>query len=156
MTISVGDRAEPFAIPYEPGGTIDLADHLGRDRIVLLFYPLAFSSVCTTELCRFRDDWKGFAALDAAVFGISVDSPFVTARFRAEEEIPFPLLSDFNRTVSDVWGGLHEDLMGLKGVAKRAAFVIGRDGKVAYAWVAEDPHVEPDYEEVRRAVADAA
>ena len=156
MQISVGDRVEPFMLAHEAGGTIDLADHLGRERIVLLFFPFAFTSVCTAELCRFRDDWQAFAALDAAVFGISVDSPFVTSRFRAEEDIPFPILSDFNRTVSRDWGVLYEELMGLRGVAKRAAFVIGRDEKVAYAWVSEDPRVEPDYEEVRQAVADSA
>lgn len=155
MQISVGDHVEAFALPFEPGGTIDLADHLGSEPIVLLFFPLAFSSVCTAELCRFRDDWDAFAALDAAVFGISVDSPFVTQRFRAEENLPFPILSDFNRAVSRDWGVLYEEVMGLRGVSKRAAFVIGRDGRVAYAWVTEDAHVEPDYDEVRQAVADA-
>ena len=156
MQVSVGDRVAPFSLPYEAGGAIDLADHLGRERIVLLFFPFAFTSVCTAELCRFRDDWQAFAALDTAVFGISVDSPFVTSRFRAEEDIPFPIMSDFNRSVSRDWGVLYEEILGFRGVAKRAAFVIGRDGRVAYAWVSEDPLVEPDYEEVRQAVADAA
>ena len=156
MKVSVGDQAAPFALPYEAGGTVDLADSLGNERIVLLFFPFAFTSVCTTELCRFRDDWAAFADLDAAVFAISVDSPFTTSRFRAEENIPFPILSDFNRTVSREWGVLYEEFVGFHGVAKRAAFVIGRDGKVAYAWVSEDAGVEPDYEAVRQAVADAA
>lgn len=155
MKVSVGDTAAPFALPYEAGGTVDLADSLGRERIVLLFFPFAFTSVCTTEMCRFRDDWASFADLDAAVFAISVDSPFTTSRFRAEENIPFPILSDFNRTVSRAWGVLYDEFVGFHGVSKRAAFVIGRDGKVAYAWVTEDAGVEPDYEAVRRAVADA-
>ena len=153
--ISVGDRVEPFTLPYEAGGTIDLADHLGRNRIVLLFFPLAFTSVCTTEMCRLRDEWSAYASLDAAVFGISVDSPFVTSRFREEERIPFPILSDFNRTVSRDWGVLYEEFHGFHGVAKRSAFVIGTDGTVAYRWVSEDAGVEPDYEELLQAVADA-
>lgn len=155
IKISVGDRVEPFTLPYEAGGTIDLGDYLGRDRVVLLFFPLAFTSVCTAEMCRLRDEWNAYASLDAAVFGISVDSPFVTSRFRAEESIPFPILSDFNRAVSRDWGVLYEEFHGLRGVAKRSAFVIGTDGRVAYAWVSEDAGVEPDYEELLRAVAGA-
>ena len=155
MKISVGDRAEPFTLPYEAGGTIDLGDYLGRDRIVLLFFPLAFTSVCTAEMCRLRDEWSAYASLDAAVFAVSVDSPFVTSRFRAEENIPFPILSDFNRTVSRDWGVLYEEFHGFQGVSKRSAFVIGTDGRVAYAWVSEDAGVEPDYEELLQAVADA-
>lgn len=152
MKMSVGDRVEPFTLPYEAGQTIDLADHLGRERIVLLFFPFAFTSVCTAEFCRIRDDWSAFDALHAVVLGISVDSPFVTSRFRAAENIPFPILSDFNRTVTGEWGVLYD---GFHGVAKRAAFVIGTDGKVAYTWVTEDAGVEPDYAELLNAVENA-
>ena len=155
MSISVGDRATPFKLPYEAGEAIDLADVLGRERIVLLFFPFAFTSVCTAELCRFRDDWEAFEGLDAAVFAISVDSPFTTSRFRAAENLPFPVLSDFNRSVSSEWGVLYEEFVGFHGVAKRAAFVIGRDEKVAYAWVTEDAGVEPDYDEILKAVSNA-
>ncbi|WP_420635248.1 redoxin domain-containing protein [Candidatus Palauibacter sp.] len=155
MKMSVGDRVEPFTLPYEAGQTIDLADHLGRERIVLLFFPFAFTSVCTAEFCRIRDDWSAFDALDAVVLGISVDSPFVTSRFRAAENIPFPILSDFNRTVTGEWGVLYDDFHGFHGVAKRAAFVIGTDGKVAYTWVTEDAGVEPDYAELLNAVENA-
>ena len=155
MKISIGDRVEPFTLPYEAGGAIDLGDYLGRNRIVLLFFPLAFTSVCTAEMCRFRDEWSAYASLDAAVFGISVDSPFVTSRFRAEEKIPFPILSDFNRTVSRDWGVLYEEFHGFRGISKRSAFVIGTDGKVSYAWVSEDAGVEPNYEELLQAVAGA-
>lgn len=152
MTISVGDRVEPFALPYEAGKQINLADHLGREPIVLLFFPFAFTSVCTAEMCRMRDDWSTYDALDAVVLGISVDSPFVNSRFRAEESIPFPLLSDFNRAVAADWGVLYEEFHGFKGVAKRSAFVIGRDGRVAYRWVSDDAGVEPNYDELRAAV----
>ena len=99
-----------------------------------------------------RDTWREWEGLDAQVLGISVDSPFVTDRFRDQENIPFPILSDFNKEVSARYGVLHEDLKGLKGVAKRSAFVIGTDGKVAYAWVSEDPRVQVPFEEVRAAL----
>ena len=153
MTLEVGDRAEPFELPFQPGQMMDLADHLGRDRIVLLFFPLAFSSVCTRELCTIRDDWSAFEALDAVVLGISVDSPFVTARFREEQKLPFPLLSDFNREVMSAWGVLCESFFGLRGVAKRSVFIIGTDELVSYAWVSDDADVEPNYQQLREALA---
>lgn len=122
---------------------------------MLLFFPLAYSSVCTTELCTIRDRWGEFAALDTRVFGISVDSPFVTARFRRDERVPFPLLSDFNREASRAYGVLYDDFYGLEGVSKRAVFVIGTDGIVHMAWVSEDADVEPDYDAIREALRTA-
>jgi len=155
MAIRSGDRATVFQLPAGPGEWVDLSEHMGRERVVLLFFPLAFSSVCTTELCTVTREWGGWEDLDARVFGISVDSPFVTKRFRESEGIGFPILSDFNRKVSRAYGVLHEDLLGLEGVAKRSAFVIGRNGMVVYDWVSDDPGVEPDYEAIRRALEDA-
>lgn len=152
MSVEEGDRAPGFALPAGPGEEVDLGELFGRERVVLAFFPLAFSPVCTTELCTFADLWDQISGLDARVFGISVDSPFVNARFREEEEIPFPLLSDFNREVTPAWGVLHENLMGLEDVAKRSVFVVGADGRVAYRWVTDDPGVEPDYDEVRAAL----
>lgn len=150
-----GDRAPEFSLPRRPGEPVDLGDHIGRYRVVLLFFPLAYSAVCTAELCAFRDRWPAFAALDVRVFGISVDSPFVTDRFRRDEDLPFPLLSDFNRDVSRAYGVLYEDFYGLRDVARRAVFVIGTDGIVHTAWVSDDADVEPDYETIRAAVAAA-
>ena len=156
MSIEIGDPAFPFKLPYQPGEFVDLEDHLGESKIVLLFFPLAFSGVCTTELRAVRDRWAEFADLDAAVFGISVDSPFVTAKFREVEGIPFPLLSDFNRDASEAWDVLYEEFFGLHGVSKRAAFVIDSEGRVTYKWVSEDSNVEPDYEALRAALAAAS
>ncbi len=152
MTIRKGDAALGFTLPHKPGETIDIGESIGRDKIVLLFFPLAFSSVCTEEMCYFRDHWQEWESLNAKVFGICVDSPFVTEKFRQEENIPFPILSDFNREVSALYGSLHEELRGIKGVTKRAAFVIGEDGIVSYAWVSEDPSVQVNFEEVKAAV----
>ncbi len=152
MSVREGDRAPGFTLPAGPEEEIDVGELFGRERVVLAFFPLAFSPVCTDELCAFARRWDRLDELDARVFGISVDSPFVNARFREEEDLPFPLLSDFNREVADEWGVLHDDLMGLEGVARRSVFVVGADGRVAYRWVTDDPDVEPDYEEVRAAV----
>ena len=150
--IREGDPAPTFELASEPGVMIDLADHIGADRIVLLFYPLAFSGVCTTELCTIRDTWPDFEALEARVFGISVDSPFVTKRYREAEGLPFPLLSDFNKDVSAEYGVLEAEAYGLRGIARRSAFVIGRNGIVVYAWIAEDSGLEPDYAAIKAAL----
>ncbi len=149
---NVGDPAPLFALPYAPKELVDLSDHLGSDKIVLLFIPLAFSPVCTMELCTVRDTWADWNALDAAIFAISVDSPFTTCRFREEEEIPFPILSDFNREVCSKYDALHDELMGLQRVAKRAVFVIGTDGLIFYRWKTDNPADQPIYEEVRQAI----
>jgi glutaredoxin-dependent peroxiredoxin len=153
MSVRTGDKAPGFALPAKPGDTVDVNEHLGRDKIVLLFFPLAFSPVCTKEMCHLRDSWQNWQNLGAKVFGVCVDSPFITDRFREAEGIPFPILSDFNKDVAKQYGVLHEELLGLRGVAKRSAFVIDETGTVKYAWVSDDPRVEPPYDEVRRAVA---
>lgn len=152
MAVREGDRAPGFTLPAAPGEEVDVGARFGRERVVLLFVPLAFSPVCTTELRTVADRW---GELDARVYAVSVDSPFVVERFREAEGLPFPVLSDFNREVIDEWGVLEEEMMGLRGVARRSAFVVGADGRVTYRWVSDDPGVEPDYEEIRAAV-DAA
>ncbi len=154
--LTVGTRAPAFTLPSRPGSLVDVGALVGKEPIVLLFMPLAFSGVCTTEVCTLRDDWAKWGALGATVLGITVDSPFATEKFREMEKIPFPILSDFNKTVARSYGVLHEDLMGLHGVAKRSVFVIGRDGKVMYAWVTENPGVQIPFEDVMKALESAA
>jgi peroxiredoxin len=152
MTVQIREKAPTFSLPEAPGQMVDIATEIGDGPVVLLFFPLAFSSVCTTEFCTVRDDWSGWADLGAKVFGISVDSPFVAQKFREDENLPCPLLSDFNKEVCASYGALHEDLMGLKGVAKRSAFVIDRDGMITYAWVSEDPGNMVDFPAIKAAV----
>lgn len=152
MTVDIGDRAPPFELPAAPGETVRLRDELERGPAVLLFFPLAFSSVCTDEMCAVRDDWSRWSEPGARVLAVSVDSPFVTDRFRREHELPFPVLSDFNREVVRRYGVVEEDMHGLRGVAKRSAFVVDEDGSVAYRWVADDADEHPPYEELARAV----
>ena len=147
-----GDPAPAFALPAAPGEVVDVGARFGEAPVVLLFFPLAFSSICTAELCAVRDDWSAWSALGADVFGISADSPFVTRRFREELGLPFPLLSDFNHEVAAAYGVLYDDYFGLRGVPKRSAFVIGPDGRIAWSWVGERDDVLPDFAAVRRAV----
>lgn len=135
-----------------PGEVVDVGEHLGREPVVLLFFPLAFSPVCTTELCTFARRWEEEGITGVRTFAVSVDSPFVTSRFREEEGIPFPVLSDFNREVSGRYGVLYEELLGLQGIAKRSVFVVDTGGTVIYRWVTDDPDVEPKYDVVRDAV----
>ena len=150
--IENGDRAPGFVLPEAPGSMVDVGERIGQRPVVLLFFPLAYSGVCTTEMCKIRDDWSGWGELDADVYAISVDSPFVTQKWRADLNLPFPVLADFNKDVIRQYGVVHEDLMGLKGIAKRSVFVIARDGSVVYKWVSEDPGVEPDYAAVKGAL----
>ena len=130
MPLSVGDFAPKFSLPEGPGQMVDVGAEFGAAPVVVLFFPLAFSGVCTEELCGIRDDWSAWTDLEAKVFGVSVDSPFVVSKFREIENLPFSLLSDFNKIVAPEWGAFYEEeFFGLNGVAKRAAFVVGTDGK---------------------------
>ena len=155
MTLKQGTPAPAFQLPHQPGEMIDLSEYLGKKKILLLFFPLSFSSVCTTEMCTMRNSWAQWEKLDAAIFGITVDSPFVTAKFRQEENIPFPVLSDFNKEVAKTYGVLYEEFHGFKGVPKRSAFVIGTDKKIHYAWSSDDSSIQPDYETLKTAVTQA-
>ena len=152
MAAQISEKAPTFSLPEAPGQMVDIESEIGSGPIVLLFFPLAFSSVCTTEFCTIREEWGAWTDLEAKVFGISVDSPFVAQKFREMEGLPFPLLSDFNKDVCASYGALHEDLMGLKGVAKRSAFVIDKDGMITYAWVSEDPGNMVDVPAIKAAV----
>ena len=150
--IRTGDAAQSFSLPQRPGEVVDLAEFIGTRPVLLLFFPLAFSPVCTDEFCTIRDGWSAYADLDAKVFGISIDSPFVTAKFAEELDLPFPLLSDMNRDVAREWDVLHEDLFGMRDVAKRAVFVIDESGTVVYDSVSDDPKVQVDFDSIQSAL----
>lgn len=154
MALSVGEEAPRFVLPSGPGEHVDVGVSIGRDMVVLLFFPFAFSPVCTAEMCAIREDWSVWEAVGARVYGISVDSPVVNDRFRREERLPFPLLSDYNRRVAREYDVLY-DAYGLEGVAMRSVFVIGTDGRVAYSWATDDAGREPDYEAVKAAMRSA-
>ena len=154
MAPQSGDIAPAISLPEGPGQMVDIDWSAGPT--VILFFPLAFSGVCAEEFCTVRDDWKAFTDLDAQVFGISIDSCFVSAKFRELENLPFPLLSDFNKTTCTEWGTLLDDLMGQKGVSTRAAFVVDAEGRVVYASVQDNPGEMVDFEAIKNALKTAS
>ncbi|MEM0132104.1 MAG: peroxiredoxin, partial [Saccharolobus sp.] len=122
--------------------------------VVLAFYPAAFTSVCTKEMCTFRDSMAKFNEFNAVVLGISVDPPFSNKAFKEHNKLNFTILSDFNREAVKMYG-VSGELPILKGyvLAKRSVFVIDRNGIIRYKWVSEDPGKEPNYEEIRQIIA---
>lgn len=156
MAVTVGQQAPDLELPLAGSQEkFKLSDYRGKQPVVLLFFPLAWTSVCTAEMCEVRDNYSKYTDLNAKVVGISVDSPFALAKFKAEENLPFDMASDFNRQAVEAYGAKYEDLLGFKGVAKRAAFVIGKDGKVLYAQVNEDVKQLPDFAAIQAALASA-
>ena len=150
--IQVGTEAPDFSLLDAFGqDPVTLSAHLGEP-VVLMSVPLAFSGVCTQELCHVGENWSQWGSLGAAVYAISIDSPFSNQQWRKEMEVPFPILSDFNKTAATAYGVLEDDFFGLQGVAKRSVFVVDGDGRVRYAWVSDDPGVLPPFEEVVGAV----
>jgi len=118
---------------------------------VLLFFPFAFTGVCTKELCFMRDSLADYESLDAQILAVSVDSPYTLAKWKAEQQFNFPMLSDFNKTVSKKYDALYKEFgLGLKGVSKRSAFVIDKEGVVRYAEVLENAGELPNFEAVKK------
>ncbi len=155
MKIEIGQEAPAFALKGIQGKEpVSLVDFRGQSNVVLFFFPLAFTSVCTTEICSFRDDVRQYQDLSAKVLGISVDSPFVLAAWAKANDYPFDLLSDFNREVSPLYDSLYDELMGLKGVSKRSAFVIDKEGKVRFAEICDTPKDLPSFEKIRATLAE--
>ena len=129
-----------------------MGDYQGKN-VVLLFFPLAFTGVCTTELCTMRDDIATYEGLDAEVLAVSVDSLFTLEQFKKAENYNFTLLSDFNKDVSRAYGSLYEDfVLDMKGVSKRSAFVIDKEGMVQYAEVLESAGDLPNFDAVKAAL----
>jgi peroxiredoxin len=150
--LAVGSSAPDFELPGTVDETVRLTTQLGSDPILLLFYPLDWSPVCTSELCSLGTDFNNYTGLGVKVFAISVDSIFSHKAFATHHTIGVPLLSDFNKTVSQDYGVLYPDLMGLKGVAKRAVFLLDAGGIVRYVWVTEDPTQMPDFTEIKKQI----
>src|SRR5215467_2068347 len=133
MKIETGQTAPDFSLYDSDKNKVTLKDYKGKN-VLLLFFPLAFTGTCTKELCSIRDNIGQYDAVQAQVFGISVDSVYSLAIFKAEQKLNFPLLSDFNKDVSEAYGSLYDTFsLNMKGVSKRSAFVIDKDQKVRYA-----------------------
>jgi peroxiredoxin len=153
MSADVGQKAPEFTLVDTDLKGVSLSGFAGKN-VVLAFYPAAFTGVCQKELCTFRDALNDFAGAKTAVLGVSVDSPFANKEFAARNGLNFPLLSDITRDVIKHYDVVFNDLAGVKGftVAKRAVFVIDGTGVIRYKWVAPEPKVEPNYDEVKAAV----
>jgi len=157
VEVVVGKKAPDFTLPDTDRKPRKLSEFLGK-KLVLAFFPGAFTSVCTKEMCTFRDSMARLNELKAQVVGISVNDPFSNKGFAERNMLSFPLLSDYNREVVRLYDIELKDFAGLKGysVAKRSVFVIDKKGVVRYWWVSEDPGKEPNYKEIEKALEQIA
>ena len=153
MAADVGAKAPDFTLPNEDRQPVTLSEQVKNGPVVLAFVPAAFSGVCTKELCTFRDSLAELNKANATVLGISVDTFFTLKAWKDAQGLNFPLLSDFNKDVIRSYGVFNEDMIGLKGIAKRAVFVIDRNGVVRHREVLDDARNEPDYSKVNAALA---
>lgn len=154
MSIQVGQKAPAFNLFNTEKQKVSLAEQQGKP-VVLLFFPLAFTGVCTAELCNVRDNIALYNNTNAQVFGISVDSLFTLEKFSKEQNLNFPLLSDFNKEAATAFGVLYETFPAFEmmGVSKRAAFVIDKEGVVQYAEVCSTPGDLPDFSAIQATLA---
>jgi peroxiredoxin len=156
MAIQKGQPAPDFSLFNSEKTKVNLSDFKGKN-LVILFFPQAFTGVCTTELCSVRDNLNVYTGLNAEVVGISVDSIFTLAKFKEEQQYNFPLLSDFNKTVSQAYGAFYEDFVfDMKGVSRRAAFVVDKEGTVQYAEVLESAGDLPNFDAVKQTLESLA
>jgi len=148
MKINIGQQAPDFTLFDSEKKKITLSDQKGQT-VLLLFFPLAFTSTCTAELCSVRDNINFYNNVKAKVFGISVDSLQTLAKYKDEQKLNFTLLSDFNKDVSAAYGSLYEMFSyNMKGVSKRSAFVIDKDGIIRYAEILENAGEQPDFKKI--------
>ncbi len=145
MSLKIGDKAPLFTLHSDETKAVSLGDYTGR-KVVINFFPLAFTGVCTEQMCTMRDALAAYNKMEADVVAISVDSPFTLAEFKKKEQLNFPLLSDFNKEVSRQYGALYDEFaFGMQGVSKRAAFVVDEEGVIRYAEVLESAGDLPNF-----------
>lgn len=153
MRIQIGQPAPDFTLYDTNKQPVTLSEQRGKN-VLLLFFPLAFTSVCTAELCSVRDNLKVYEGLNAVPFGISVDSLHALKKFREEQHLNFTLLSDFNKEVSRAYDTIYEQWgFGMRGVSKRSAFVIDKDGIVQYVEVLENAGEQPNFTTIKEKLA---
>jgi glutaredoxin-dependent peroxiredoxin len=152
MSLQIGQAAPQFILVSDELKSVALADYKGK-KVVIHFFPMAFTGTCTTQLCTMRDSFGYYDGLNAQILGISVDSPFTLKKFKEENNYQFPLLSDFNKEVSAAYGAIYEEfVLGLKGVSKRAAFVLDEEQNIIYAEVLEKATDLPDFNAIAEKV----
>ena len=154
MPLQVGSKAPEFSLYSSSKEKISLTDFTDVQNVLILFFPLAFTGVCTKELCLIRDDFRVYQNADAQVLGISVDSIFTLAKYKEENQLNYPLLSDFNKEASTAYESIYESFtdMGMKGVSRRAAFVIDKQGVIQYAEVLESAGDLPNFEAINEVI----
>ncbi|MBX3735792.1 MAG: redoxin domain-containing protein [Candidatus Didemnitutus sp.] len=156
MALAVGTKAPDFTLKTKTADglkDIKLSDHFGKQQVVLLFFPLAYTGVCTAEMCDISNGLSGYADLGAAVYGISVDSPFTHEAWAKANKITVTLLSDLNKSVTKAYDVVFPNLAGVGDTSARAAFVIGKDGVVKYAEQTPTPKDLPSFDKVKAALA---
>ncbi len=150
MALQIGQPAPDFTLRDTEKNKVTLSDQKGRN-VLLLFYPLAFTSTCTAELCGVRDNLAFYNNMNAQVYGISVDSLFAQRKFKEEQQLNFPLLSDFNKTASTAYDTIYDHWFNdMDGVSKRSAFVIDKEGIIRYAEVLENASDVPDFVAIQK------
>ena len=151
MTITTGQISPDFTLFDADKNKVTLSEYRGK-KVLILFFPLAFTSVCTAELCNIRDNISSYNDANAMVLGISVDSVFVLKKFKEEQHLNFPLLSDFNKEASKAFDVLYETFpaFDMHGVSKRSAFVIDKEGIIKYAEVCASPGDQPDFTAIQQ------
>ncbi len=147
--LQAGDKAPDFALRASDKSLVKLSEQRGK-KVLLLFFPFAFTGVCTKELCMMRDNLAEYEGLDTQILAISVDSPYALAKWKAEQGFNFPMLSDFNKVASKKYDSLYKAFgLGLKGVSKRSDFVIDVNGMIQYAEVLENAGELPNFEAIK-------
>ncbi len=144
---AVGEVAPDFELMANDRTMVRLSESIGN-RVVLAFYPAAFTGVCTKEMCTFTDSMNRLEEAEVEIFGISVDSIFANAAFSDQNQIGFPLLSDTNREATEAYGIAIPFVMPGYIASQRAVFIIDSNGMIGFSWVAENPGQEPDYEAI--------
>ena len=157
MALSTGTKAPDFTLKSkQDGGVVDikLSENVGQRNTVLLFFPLAFTSVCTTEMCDITAGLSQYTNLNADVIGVSVDSPFALEAWAKQEKIGIKLASDLNKTTAKAYGVLLDDLIGLGAVSARAAFVIDKEGTIRYSEQTPTPKELPNFEAIKKTLGE--
>lgn len=157
MALKIGEKAPDFTLtsftPSADPVEISLSSYFGKNNVVLMFFPQAFTGVCTEEMCTVSDNFDNFSGNDTMVFGISVDGTFVQKAFAKEKNIKHPLLSDFNKNVIKLYDVVQDVFAhGMKNTSRRAVFLIGKDGIIKYVEVTESPGVQVNFEKLKEEI----
>ncbi len=162
MSLAVGTKAPDFTLPTKTADgpkQVKLSDNFGKKNTLLLFFPMAFTGTCTTEMCNMSKELPNYSGMNAAVYGISGDNPFAQEAWAQKEKIDVPLLSDYEHRVAREYGVAYDSFLpqmnlGMAGVPKRSAFIIDKSGVIQYAESKEDARELPDFDKIKAKLAE--